>query len=447
MNSILVFVSIVAVFVSSACPNGTCIHEGVNCIQNCSTQFCLCNVQGTGSVMTTANGTVCYEDFQVFDNDYRCVPEPETFPSPSSSPSYLPAPTSCTCTAPGVECIQRCEPYLCLCGSSLVGAMLPTSPSTVCVDGYQVWESSPVCSASPAPSLSICSVDGFYCMGHCSMTYYQCSNGRPSPTMLVPYGTVCGITQNNTGELIYPYECPASNRTCSQPGFQCLSNCSNRALYCVNGEGYAYQTVPSGLLCYDNSLVLSSQPMCASNPTNAAASFSITILADNSSWSVLSDGDVAASVVDSVMTAGSNTAIYPSMVSVSGGQRILYQSQSSSISRQITIYAPPMWDPAVVMKILNETMGHSLLGDALLFRRYRLAVTTTTTTTMTSTPTLSPVSNPFYMTQNMSARVSEVDSVILGSILGGGLFVASVFLIFRRINSNHVENVEKATAP
>jgi hypothetical protein len=106
-----------------------------------------------------------------------------------------------------------------------------------------------------------------------------------------------------------------------------------------------------------------------------------------------------------------------------------------------------MWDPAVVMKILNETMGHSLLGDALLFRRYRLAVTTTTTTTMTSTPTLSPVSNPFYMTQNMSARVSEVDSVILGSILGGGLFVASVFLIFRRINSNHVENVEKATAP
>jgi len=387
--------------------------------------------------MTTANGTVCYDGFQVYATDDRCVsvslspsPSPSLSPSPSPSPqpNPNPNPTPCTCVRPGVECVQRCEPYICLCGSNLIGSLLPTAPSTVCVDGYQVWEASPVCSAS-AP---ICSTDGFYCMGHCSLSYYMCSNGLPSATMLVPYGTVCGITPNATGELIYPTECNATNVTCSSAGLQCMSDCGTTVQLCVENVGYALQTVPSGLLCHNNRLVLSSQPACAF-PTAASIVFDIAVLADTTTWSILSDNAVAASVVDSIASssAPSNVPITQSMVTVSSSTngRRMNQNQGP-IQRQVSIYAPPSWDSSIVSEILNDSTGRSLLADALLFRRYEM--TRTTTTSPSTTPSLSPIANLHVDAPNGTVSSTGVESVILGATFGCGIFLLATFFLCRR---------------
>jgi hypothetical protein len=443
------------------CPNSTCRHEGTNCIRNCSTEFCLCDMRGVGSRMTTANGTVCYDDYQVFANDARClstpVPSQESSPSqgPNPNPNPSPNPNPCTCSQPGVQCIQQCQPYLCLCGSSLQGTMLPTAPSTVCADGYQVWASSPVCSAS-SPVSSVCSTDGFYCPSHCSLTYYECSNGVPSTTMLVPYGTVCGITQNNTGELIYPNACNATNLTCQTPWLQCPTECGTSVQVCMNNVGYALQTVPSGLLCYNNQFVLSSQPVCSAGQGQSQdiTSFAITVRSENTSWTILSDSAVAASVVDSLASAGSNVAITQSMVAVSDAANRRLQKDHTQIHRFISVYAPQNWDSTVVAEILDDSTGRSLLADALQFRRYRME-----TTTISSTPTLSPVANYRMYAPNTTGSHSNLDAILIGTILGGGICVAILYLLLRRacvseemgdmdestLKDTHMTKVKKAT--
>ena len=429
---------------AASCP---CRHEGTNCIFNCSTEFCLCDVRGVGSLMATANGTVCYEDYQVFATDTRCLSNPS--PSQNPNPNPIPSPNPCTCSQPGVECIQPCQPYLCLCGSSLQGTMLPTAPSTVCAAGYQVWASSPVCSASSSSTSSVCSTDGFYCPSHCSLTYYECSNGVPSATMLVPYGTVCGITPNNTGELIYPNACNATNLTCQTPWMQCPTDCGTSVQVCMNNVGYALQTVPSGLLCYNNQLVLSSQPVCAANQ-HASASFAITVRAENTTWSVLSDSAVAASVVDSLASAGSNVAITQSMVAVSDAANRRLQKDQTQIQRIVSVYASPQWDSTVVAEILDDSTGRSLLADALQFRRYLMA-TIATTISSSSTPTLSPVANYRIDAPNTTGSRSTLDAILIGTILGGGICMAILYLLLRRacvseeMDDAHVSNVKKAT--
>lgn len=419
---------------AAPCPPGTCRHAGTNCVVNCSTAFCLCDTNGAGALMTTANGTVCYDGFQVYTTDDRCHSISPS-PSPSQQPQPQPNPyPQCTCVRPGVECVQRCEPYICLCGSNLIGSLLPTAPSTVCVDGYQVWEASPACSSSQAPE-SICSTDGFYCMGHCSLSYYMCSNGLPSATLLVPYGTVCGITPNATGELIYPTECNATNVTCATTGMQCMSDCGTTVQLCVENVGYALQTVPSGLLCHNNRLVLSSQPACAfpNVSTYPSVSFDIAILAENTTWSILSDNAVAASVVDSIVSLSSNVPITQSMVAVSSstnGRRMNQNQNQGPIQRQISIYAPPSWDSSVVSEILNDSTGSSLLADALLFRRYEM--TRTTTTSPSTTPSLSPIANLHVDAPNGTVVSTGMESVILGATFGCGIFLLVSCFLCRR---------------
>ena len=451
---------------AAPCPSGTCRHTGTNCVANCSTAFCLCDTNGVGALMTTANGTVCYDDFQVYATDDRCIPISTALapsPAPSISPNPNPNPyPPCTCVHPGVECAHRCDPHICLCGSSLTGSLLPTAPSTVCVDGYQVWEASQVCSASSSSAASssatasICPTDGFYCMGHCSLSYYMCSNGMPSATLLVPYGTVCGSTPNATDELIYPTECNATNVSCasagSSDGLQCISDCGTTVQICVENVGYALQTVPSGLLCYNNQLVLSSQPACAlsnMSATAASISFDVSILAENTIWSILSDNAVAASVVDSIASASalssvpSNVQITQSMVAVAvavssttNGRR-MSQSQGP-IQRQVSIYAPPSWDSSVVLEILNDSTGSSLLADALLFRSYEM--TRTTTTSPSTTPSLSPIANLHVDAPNGTAHATGVESVVLGASFGCGIFLlVTCFLCRRYWNQKEVE--------
>lgn len=391
--------------------------------------------------MTTAPGTVCYSDYQIYDTDYRCIlnslaptqapePSPDPTQSPNPSVSFVPEYPSCICTSPGVQCINQCEPFMCLCGSNLMGKLLPTAPSTVCADGYQVWESNPVCSTNT--QLSLCNTDGFYCTSQCSLTYYQCSNGLPSATMMTPYGTVCNITQNNTGEIIYPDVCDATNMSCTQSGLQCVSNCGTSVQICQNSVGYALQMVPSGLLCYNNMLVLSSQPACSyATQTALSVSFDITVQADNTTWSILSDNAVAASVVDSIASAGSNIPITQEMVSVSNPvRRLVSQDQ---IRRAISIYAPTQWDSSVVVDILNDSSGSSILANSLQFRSYQLATySRQTTQTSQTTPTPKPVANFRVDAPNKITGYSQIESIMLGSFLGGGIFIGIVFVLLRR---------------
>jgi len=196
----------------------------------------------------------------------------------------------------------------------------------------------------------------------------------------------------------------------------------------MGNVGYALQTVPSGLLCSNNQFVLSSQPVCAANQSQVSASFAITVRADNTSWTVLSDSAVAASVVDSIASAGSNVPITPSMVSVSSSRRLQDQQ---TVQRIVAVYAPQNWDSTVVAEILDDSTGHSLLANALQFRRYLMA-TIATTTSSTSTPTLSPVANYLMAAPNNTHYNSNLDAILIGTILGGGLCVALLFLLFRR---------------
>ena len=430
---ILVSLLLLHTIAAIPCPANTCSHVGVNCITNCSTQFCLCGTIGLGSIMTTAAGTVCYNDYQIYETDYRCIlnsfsptPDPTSDPTPSSPSTALVEYPACTCTSPGVQCITQCEPFMCLCGSNLVGKLLPTAPSTVCADGYQVWESNPVCSTNT--QLSTC-IDGFYCTSQCSLTYYQCSNGIPSATMMTPYGTVCNITQNNTGELIYPNYCNTTNMSCTQPGLQCVSECGTSVQFCMNSVGYALQMVPNGLLCYNNMLVLSSQPACfLANHSVPSVLFDITVQADNTSWSVLSDNTVAASVVDSIASVGSNVPITQEMVSVSNpsGRRLL----QDQVHRTIAIYAPAQWDSSVVVEILNDSSGSSLLANSLQFRSYQLA--SYSTQTSLTTPTPKAVANFRVDVPNRTMEYSQFESIMIGSFLGGGMFIGIVFVLLRR---------------
>jgi hypothetical protein len=223
---------------------------------------------------------------------------------------------------------------------------------------------------------------------------------------------------------------------CSQSGLRCVSECGYDVQYCVDDVGYALQPVPSGLLCYNNMLVLSSHPMC-SNRTELSVSFDITILADNTSWSVVSDSEVAASVVDSVSSAGSNVPITQAMVSVSSavGRRMAQEN----MRRTITIYAPPRWDSSVVTEIMNDSAGHSLLSDALQFRSYQMV----STTSSTATPTLPPVAN--YRTQNTNNpyTVSNTESIVIGVLVGSAICATLLCVFLRRyciVSTHIVEN-------
>jgi len=72
---------------------------------------------------------------------------------------------------------------------------------------------------------------------------------------------------------------------------------------------YALQVAPEGLVCYDNSFVLASEPMCSAN-SSLQQQFPISINYNNGSvaWSVLSQYAIASAMANALQNAGSNVA-------------------------------------------------------------------------------------------------------------------------------------------
>lgn len=274
-----------------------CNTSGVVCSYDCSDTFCLCDENGYGSKMITASGTLCRNGEQVWSND--CIDS-------TVLPVYTPLiqqSSSCNCSTIGVNCLQKCSSQFCLCGTSANGSLLSAANGTVCLDGYIISSDDQQC--LPESQTAVCK-DGLYCTAQCSITYYYCSNGLRYPDMFVPSGTLCA----NKSMLIHPDQCEANTQTLVQScdtitlTFQCFQSCSPLFYYCLNYTVFALQTAPRGLVCYDNSFVLASHPVC----TKASLSyypFPLSISYNNSErWSILSDYELTAAFSSAFTSAG-----------------------------------------------------------------------------------------------------------------------------------------------
>lgn len=413
-----------------------CRHSGVNCIANCSYNFCLCSDYGIGYMMNTSAGTACLNDIQVWANDAQCLPPsfsqtnlPIVTPSstPTSQPTYQIANLvrSCTCSSRGISCTHDCDTSFCLCGESKQGSILNTSQGTVCYAGQQVWLSDPVCQNSPV-------TDGLYCTSECSLTYYYYSNGIRYPEQFTPSGTVCS-SNGTIGTLIHPYDC-LQNNTVSVPsheiGWTCNPNasvglCSTELYYAVDGNMYANQHAPSGLLCYNNSLVLSSIDACVESlPFHTPISFSLLVdpLIDSSYGTLLGQTDFTASIAESLQSVGApiqqNMVVLKTM-----GRRLL----GNYIT--LSIYTPNEYVnmlPSSFQTITKVENGRSILSSSLSYRNRYWEVQYISSSGETSTP--------FYKQNIIIIPVA----ICVGFLLTGFL----VFVSLRYQYSNNAKKVK-----
>ena len=367
----------------------SCRHGGVNCISNCSYNFCLCTEYGKGYIMNTSLGTVCYNDIQVWPTDERCQNPETNVPHPTATASPLAQFTpstrghACQCASSGVSCVQECATEFCLCGQNLQGVIFNTSEGTVCSSGHQVWMTDPTCTNNEA-------VDGLYCSYECSITYYSYSNGIRSPDQFTPSGTVC--TSNDTfGSLVYPHECGnilSFAVSLDESGWICVHTgdiCSDQIYYAENGYGYALQSTPSGLVCYNNTLILSSSSYCIQvDPSSTPIGFSLRIdpHADPSYSTLLGQMDLASSISDSLLSVG---VPIPS-------NRILFTSIGRRLASHIvtvTVYTPKDYVTTIgssfqtIVKIQNT---QSILSNALAFKHHTWNVISNPPPTSVSPP-------------------------------------------------------------
>jgi len=188
------------------------------------------------------------------------------------------------------------------------GTLMTVAKNTVCYRGYTIWENDLRCNTQFTGS--DCKQDGLQCASNCSITYFYCSNGRRMPDQFVPYGTVC--SDNSYQQLIQPNQCEMNSQSPCQHkdmALECYSQCSPLFYYCDNYTVYALQVAPEGLVCYDNSFVLASEPMCSAN-SSVQQQFPISINYNNGSvaWSVLSQYAIASAMANALQNAGSNVA-------------------------------------------------------------------------------------------------------------------------------------------
>lgn len=153
----------------------TCSHVGVNCMEECSSQYCLCGSTLSGYSLQVANNTVCYDDYLTWVDDTRCT----------KAPSHV-------CTKDGLYCTSPCSItyYYCSNGRQYPEQFVPYG--TVCTEGGLVspdqcgWNpSQPLISTCPTRDLSL------QCYAECSPLFYYCTNYTAYVLQNAPSNLLC----------------------------------------------------------------------------------------------------------------------------------------------------------------------------------------------------------------------------------------------------------------
>ena len=143
-------------------PGCACPHAGVHCLSD--TQLCLCDDRRMGTIMETANNTVCAED-------------------------RLEWATHRTCDADGFYCTSPCSVsyYYCTNGRRMPDQFVPAG--TVCGGGALMSPGN--CSYTPVHATCPTEAPSIQCMGQCSTSFYQCIRHTAYGVQAAPVGLVC----------------------------------------------------------------------------------------------------------------------------------------------------------------------------------------------------------------------------------------------------------------
>lgn len=373
----------------------SCTNEGITCLSDCSTTFCVCDSNGLGTRMNVSAGTRCFNGSLVHES--QCLPR--SFAS------------ACNCSKMGIQCLQPCSNQICMCDSDERVSLVPVANGTVCYDDRLTWLSDSRCSSEPVAIG--CGHDGLYCVSPCSITYYYCSNGLRYPEQFVPYGTVCYSNGTGQGQLLNPDECFLGNQTMvgmcptMETSLQCLNPCSTAFYYCSNYSAHVLQNAPTGLVCYDHSFVLESNPVCYSG-SGLVQQFPVSIDYSNKSivWSVLSQYALASALSESLR------GVYPTDIYFSDKGRRLIAS-----NMQLMIRSSDTTLPSSVATAWKN------LPSKLAARNLPISVRLATVASATPSPSAVPAPTPSKL-----AQVSGVEAKYL-SLLGiAALVVAFVFI-------------------
>lgn len=355
--------------------------------------------------MNTSAGTLCLNGTLVY---------------PSQCPAFEVA-DACTCVHPGVNCISNCSSDLCLCANEWTGTRISAANNTVCVEDALAWPNDPRCSSSSP--VKTCMHDGFYCTSPCSITYYYCVYGRRMPDQFVPFGTVCESNGKDVGSLVNPEQCSYMNTTSlghcdtEEPSFQCIQTCSDIFYYCVQYKAYIAQMAPTGLLCYENTFVLASDPVCVGNVPSQE--FPIVLYSGNESlpWSVLYQYELASALATSLSSVGllvrPSDIYFPSAVG-----RILF---AHSLAETLSIHsADPNLDKALALAM--HKLPAILASNNLAVSIALVPDTVTRTVTTSTIPTVSPsaVARPVpTLMSGSECHIVSTGVVVISVLLGG----------------------------
>ena len=407
-----------------------CSSSGVYCTSECSKTFCLCDEYGGGSVMNTANGTLCLDGYIVWEAN--CLENKNINQNNTTEPTKTNPAVKCNCSYAGVNCLSDCSTQYCLCSGTMDGTLMTVANDTVCYRGYTIWENDLRC--NPQFTGNNCAQDGLQCSSNCSVTYFYCSNGRRMPDQFVPYGTLCSY--NSYQQLIQPNQCEMNTQSlissCQRKdmALECYSQCSPLFYYCYNYTVYALQVAPEGLVCYDNSFVLASEPMCSANAslTQKQQQFPVSIHYKNGSvaWSVLSQYAIASAMANALRNAGSDVEVTD-----------IYFHQESNTVRRLTAHVDTYMTIQSSDKNLESALDVAIrqyLAQELSKRNMDIVVefySTPSSPSSSSSPSLS--SQPYTQSRTPSSAPlpymvssSESATTLIGIIV---TITASVIII------------------
>ena len=157
----------------------TCSHAGVNCIQSCSSQICMCHSTELGIRGNVANGTLCYDDYLTWSSDSRCSANSVVAVCPIDG-FYCTSPCSITYyyCANGIRYPEQFVPFGTVCSSNGSAGQL-LNPDECLLSNTSL--------VSTCPTM----MTSLQCLYPCSPVFYYCRNYTAYVLQNTPVGLTC----------------------------------------------------------------------------------------------------------------------------------------------------------------------------------------------------------------------------------------------------------------